>query len=177
MFFSLRFNYPALLNFITQFPCTIAILWNYKLFFRYFDLVHHSKPGGTGFTPHHSVLPHRCILNNTKWPLHVAVHKDAVITFPIYYLVSLKWSDPLTYLDFVRLPDPQSLSLTSKLKLRISENSNVSRKEKKLRSRGDSSRQYDHSVYVDELYTHKRQHISRDIKDPVWPYSLLHIEA
>ena len=88
------------------------------------------KPGSTRSYPmcKYPVLP-RGILNNRTWSLHVAFHKDAVITISIYYLVSSEWNDPFTYSYFVRLPDPQSLSFTSKLKFFISENANFSQNE------------------------------------------------
>ena len=81
---------------------------NYSFVFSNFFTVstHGEKSGSTRSYPtcNKPVLP-RGILNNTTWPLHVAVYKYAVINIPMYYVVESKGRGPLAYSDFVHLSD------------------------------------------------------------------------
>ena len=54
-------------------------------------MTHAAKSGSTRSYPtsKYPVLP-QGILNNTTWPLHVSIYKDAVISNLIYYLVGSK---------------------------------------------------------------------------------------
>ena len=73
-----------------------APIWNYKLFLCYVKIFHHDLTHAAQLRSTWSyparkylVLPWG-ILNNTTWPPHIAVQKDAVITILIYYLVDSK---------------------------------------------------------------------------------------
>ena len=56
-------------------------------------MTHEAKRGSTQSYPtcRYAVLP-RSILNNTTWPMHVTVYKDAMITIPIFSRFKIKWS-------------------------------------------------------------------------------------